>query len=158
MKRDGGSIFENVIARRIVVLAKLGNEFNHMKLEKKRNYIFWERIRLWLWILMYTGMSTVLMIILSLFPFIVGGLVVLVMSMVTAPFSSCVLIITNQDMDRCHRRYIDYTEVISGATHRMICSIWQALELDAPSGRYWHLFGYWKWVCYILVGNTCNQN
>ncbi len=155
MNRDGGSIFKNDIVRRIVILAKLGNEFNQLKLEKKRSYIFWERIRRWRAILVYT---VPIVIVVSLLPFIVGGLVVLVMSILTAPFSSCVLMFTSKDMDRCHRRYIDYTEVISGATHRMICSIWQALELDEPSGRYWHLFGYWKWVCYILVGNTCNQN
>ncbi len=131
MKRDGGS---NFIARRIVILAKLNNEFNQLKLEKKRNYIFLERIRRWWWkILMCTLMFVTIMSVVSLLPFIIRGLIVLIKT------------ITHVD--------------ISSAIHRTICELWKQADLEDSSGkRHRHdIFGNWKFVCYILVGNTCKN-
>ncbi len=152
MKRNGGSIFENVIARRIVILAKLGNEFNQLKLEKKRSYIFWERIRQWRAILVYTGMSVALMIIGSLLPFVVGGILVLLMATMTLPLSTCLIRSTTQ---QCNQIFIEYIDDISSAIYRMICSLSVNITNNDLQGFHWR---YWKWVCYILVGNTCNQN
>jgi len=140
----GGKHFENAIARRIVILSRFdaSAECERLKILTQEKILRRHNLQLWLVRLeIFVGYSCIV-IMWSLTPFLVGLFIVTVISVISFVILSPIESI-NVYIIFCLRR--------------VVCSISRILPhlMDWANEHFslgWYLFAYWKWVCYILIG------
>jgi len=142
---SGGKLFENAIARRIVILSRFdaSAECERLKILTQEKILRRHNLQLWLVRLeIFVGYSCIV-VAWSLAPFLVGFFISVSLSVLGSMF----LLSPEFHM-------FDY---LTSCLHRVICSISRILPhlMDLANEHFspgWYLFAYWKWVCYILIG------